>query len=127
MLKDTAEDVRAWKERWKLFNQWELEQLRATPAETKFQQLVQLYEIGTGNDWLKHSEDGRKTEELLFRKLLAGQPNDLEDARGIMDSQASLDLTYLRRRIREFSDFLVLPELSSHLEHMLVEAGCTDN
>jgi hypothetical protein len=38
----TAEEARAWRERWRLVNEAEIEELRATPVEQKFRQLAVL-------------------------------------------------------------------------------------
>ncbi|MCC2669526.1 MAG: hypothetical protein K0Q72_1997 [Armatimonadetes bacterium] len=65
MSRMTAEEVRAWKDRWKLVNQREIEELRNTPVEKKFRQLVQLHEAGKRNGWLERSdEDLREIERV---------------------------------------------------------------
>jgi hypothetical protein len=41
-------------------------------------------------------------EDLIIHQVFAGRPRDLEDVRGILLKNSKLDLTYLRRWLREF-------------------------
>jgi len=41
-------------------------------------------------------------EDLIIHKIFAGRPRDLEDVRGILLKNKELDLTYLRRWLKEF-------------------------
>jgi len=43
-------------------------------------------------------------EDLIIHKLVAGRPRDLEDVRGVLARQLSLDEKYLQRWLLSFSD-----------------------
>ena len=45
-------------------------------------------------------------EDLLIRKLFAGRPRDLEDAKGILRKNPRLDISYVRKQLGEFSEVL---------------------
>lgn len=50
-------------------------------------------------------------EDTIVHKVIAGRPRDLEDVRGILVKNPGLDLTYVRRWLKEFSEALSEPFL----------------
>ncbi len=50
-------------------------------------------------------------EDLIVMKAVAHRPKDLEDIRGIVESQAKLDVGYIQRYVQEFGRALDMPEL----------------
>jgi hypothetical protein len=50
-------------------------------------------------------------EDLIVMKAIAHRPKDLEDIRGIVESQPRLDVAYIRKHVQEFGEALDMPEL----------------
>lgn len=50
-------------------------------------------------------------EDLIVMKAIAHRPKDLEDIRGIVESQRNLDMTYIRKHLQEFGIGLDMPKL----------------
>ncbi len=48
-------------------------------------------------------------EDLIIYKLVAGRPRDLEDARGVLAKNPTLDLAYLRHWLKQFEGVLEKP------------------
>jgi hypothetical protein len=49
-------------------------------------------------------------EDLIVMKAVAHRPKDLEDIRGIVESQAHLDTAYIRKHVQDFGHALDMPE-----------------
>jgi hypothetical protein len=66
-------------------------------------------------------------EDLIVMKAIAHRPKDLEDIRGIVESQLRLDGEYIRKHVQEFGEALDMPELwrdvSPLLKKQLVRKG----
>lgn len=60
-------------------------------------------------------------EDLIVMKAVAHRPKDLEDIRGIVESQARLDLAYIRKRVQDFGHALDMPELWDDIKPLLKE------
>jgi predicted nucleotidyltransferase len=63
-------------------------------------------------------------EDLIIHKIFAGRPRDLEDVRGILLKNKELDLTYLRRWLKEF-DRTVGEAFSDRFEEVYKNIGRT--
>jgi len=50
-------------------------------------------------------------EDLIVMKAVAHRPKDLEDIRGIVASQARLDISYIQKHVQSFGRALDMPEL----------------
>ena len=50
-------------------------------------------------------------EEILIMKAVAHRPRDMADIESILDAHPKLDLSRVRRWVREFSAALETPEL----------------
>ncbi len=48
-------------------------------------------------------------EDLIVHKVLAGRPRDLEDVRNVLLKQRVLDVSYIRRWLKEFEETLPEP------------------
>jgi hypothetical protein len=66
-------------------------------------------------------------EDLIVMKAIAHRPKDLEDIRGIVESQPHLDVAHIRTHVQEFGEALDMPELwkdvSSLLKKPVVRKG----
>lgn len=66
-------------------------------------------------------------EDLIVIKAIAHRPKDLEDIRGIVESQPRLDVEYIRKHVQEFGLGLDMPNLwkdvSSLLKKQVVRKG----
>ncbi len=51
-------------------------------------------------------------EDVVIHKIVAGRPRDLEDVRGILLKNPSIDATYIRRWLEDFSTSLGEPVLA---------------
>jgi hypothetical protein len=60
-------------------------------------------------------------EDLIIMKAVAHRPKDLEDIRGIVESQARLDIVYIRKHVQEFGHALDMPELWSDINQLLTK------
>ncbi len=61
-------------------------------------------------------------EDLILHKLFAGRPRDIEDVRGVLARKGkTLDRTYLRRWIKEFSTLEGKQQLAGQLNQLLDE------
>ena len=49
-------EAQAWMRRWRLVNEAEIDELRATPIETKFRQLAAMMAMAEGLDWQASTE-----------------------------------------------------------------------
>lgn len=58
-------------------------------------------------------------EDLIVMKAIAHRPKDLEDIRGIVESQPSLDMTYIRKHVQDFGDALDMPALWKDISLLL--------
>lgn len=52
-----------------------------------------------------------RPEDLIVMKAVAHRPKDLEDIRGIVASQARLDISYIQKHVQGFGRALDMPEL----------------
>jgi hypothetical protein len=52
-------------------------------------------------------------------KAIAHRPKDLEDIRGIVESQPHLDVGHIRKHVQEFGGALDMPELWSDVHPLL--------
>lgn len=57
-------------------------------------------------------------EDLIVMKAVAHRSKDLEDIRGIVESQAKLDVGYIQRSVQEFGRALDMPELWTDISGM---------
>jgi hypothetical protein len=56
-------------------------------------------------------------EDLIIHKAVAGRPQDLMDIAGVVYRQGErLDVTYIRRWLREFATLLEMPEITERFE-----------
>lgn len=56
-------------------------------------------------------------EDLIVHKAVAGRPQDLTDIEGIIMRQGNkLDVNYIRKWLKDFSDLLEMPELFERFE-----------
>jgi hypothetical protein len=56
-------------------------------------------------------------EDLIIHKAVAGRPQDVRDIEGIVYRQRdALDVSYIRRWLRDFADVLANPEIPQHFE-----------
>lgn len=58
-------------------------------------------------------------EDLIVMKAIAHRPKDLEDIRGIVESQPRLDVEYIRKHVQEFGEALDMPELWGDVSPLL--------
>lgn len=58
-------------------------------------------------------------EDLIIMKAIANRPRDLFDIESIIDANDSIDLSFVRRWVSEFSMVLDRPEILSDLEAVL--------
>lgn len=58
-------------------------------------------------------------EDLIVMKAIAHRPKDLEDIRGIVESQPRLDVEYIRRHVQEFGEALAISELWENVSPLL--------
>ncbi len=56
-------------------------------------------------------------EDLIIHKAVAGRPQDIVDIEGVVLRQSKrLDVAYIRRWLREFSDLLANPDVLERFE-----------
>jgi hypothetical protein len=56
-------------------------------------------------------------EDLIIHKAVAGRPQDLHDIQSVVYRQgAKLDVTYIRRWLKEFGDILDNPDITERFE-----------
>jgi hypothetical protein len=60
-------------------------------------------------------------DDLVIMKAVAHRPRDLGDIVGILEVHPGLDLSRVRRWVRDFADALGMPELSIDLERLLTK------
>jgi predicted nucleotidyltransferase len=58
-------------------------------------------------------------EDLIIMKAVAHRPQDLGDIESVLDAHPKLDIRRVRRRVREFSKVLEMPEILNDLETIL--------
>lgn len=58
-------------------------------------------------------------EDLIIMKAVAHRPKDIEDIRGIVESQARLDVSYIQRHVQDFGHALDMPELWNDISQLL--------
>ena len=58
-------------------------------------------------------------EDMIIMKVIARRTQDLEDIRGIVDTNESLDRDYIRSAVPEFAIDLGVPEIATDLEGLL--------
>lgn len=58
-------------------------------------------------------------ENLIIMKAIAHRPQDMADIKGLIDANPKLDLRRVRRRVREFSRALDMPDILIDLEKIL--------
>ena len=58
-------------------------------------------------------------EDLIIMKAVAHRPKDIEDIRGILESQARLDVSYIQQYVQEFGNALDMPELWDDISQLL--------
>ncbi len=58
-------------------------------------------------------------EDLIVMKAIAHRPKDLEDIRGIVESQPKLDIAYIQRHVQELGHALDMPELWKDISSLL--------
>jgi hypothetical protein len=80
-----ADEVRAWKKRWELVNAREIEELRQTPMEVKFQQLASPMAMARELGWVDHSPqevaEVRERWIRLRKAYLDSLPKDRKKAK----------------------------------------------
>lgn len=57
-------------------------------------------------------------EDLIVMKAVAHRPKDLEDIRGIVESQSRLDTAYIQKHVKDFGLALDMPELWSDISQL---------
>lgn len=65
----TKAEARAWMERWKRVNDFEREELRATPIDTKFRQLAAMMRMARALGWDAESQDDVSRVRALWVRL----------------------------------------------------------
>ena len=64
----TKEEARAWRERWRLVNEFEREELRTTPTEVKVRQFLSVMRLGRAMGWLDQpTDDDREVDDRWAR------------------------------------------------------------
>jgi len=64
----TKEEARAWKEGWRLVNEFEREELRTTPMAVKVRQFLAVMRLGRAMGWLDQpADDDREVDERWAR------------------------------------------------------------
>ena len=58
-------------------------------------------------------------EDLIIMKAIAHRPKDLEDIRGVVDAQATLDLKHIELWVKAFGELLETPDLWKQIEEIL--------
>ncbi len=58
-------------------------------------------------------------EDVIVMKAVAHRPKDLEDIRGIAESQPKLDLSYIRKHVQEFAQALDMPQLWEDIRRLI--------
>lgn len=58
-------------------------------------------------------------EDLIVMKAVAGRARDLADIESVLDTQPAIDLAWIRRWARDFSEALDSPEVLDDLEALL--------
>jgi len=58
-------------------------------------------------------------EDLIVMKSIAHRPKDLEDIRGIADTQSHLDRAYIQKHLQDFGNALDMPELWNDISQLL--------
>lgn len=58
-------------------------------------------------------------EDLIVMKAIAHRPKNLEDIRGIIESQPRLNVEYIRKHVQEFGEALDMPELWNDIRLLL--------
>jgi len=69
MNEQTAAEIRAWKKRWELVNQREIEELRAMSPEVKLRQLDALMRSVDQMGWREELEQGVEEVRERWNKL----------------------------------------------------------
>jgi hypothetical protein len=65
----TKEDARAWKERWRLVNEFEIHETRTTPLLTKYRQFLELLHWGRALGWTEKLGEGEEEVRQRWRRL----------------------------------------------------------
>ena len=65
----TKEEARQFKERWRLVNEFTIEEARRTPASVKLQQLELMYEAGRTLGWTEALKEGEDEVRERWRRL----------------------------------------------------------
>lgn len=81
-----------------------------SPYERQAMERVRRVRIGAADVCFASLED------VIIHKIIAGRPRDLEDVRAMLLKNPSVDLTYTRRWLREFSEALSEPFLDRFSE-----------
>jgi hypothetical protein len=76
-----------------------------SPYERQALERVRTVEMG------KTSVRFASVEDVIVHKVIAGRPRDLEDVRSILIKNPGVDLAYVRRWLKEFSEALAEPFL----------------
>jgi hypothetical protein len=60
-------------------------------------------------------------EDLIIMKAVAHRPKDIEDIRGIVESQARLNVAYIRKHVQRFGNALDMSELWNDISQLLTK------
>ncbi len=58
-------------------------------------------------------------EDVVIHKIVAGRPRDIEDVRGILLKMPDIDIAYIRRWLKNFSDTLGENEIRKRFESII--------
>jgi hypothetical protein len=58
-------------------------------------------------------------EDVVIHKIVAGRPRDIEDVRGILLKMPDIDIAYIRRWLKDFSDMLREKEIKKRFESII--------
>ncbi|HEX6095160.1 MAG TPA: nucleotidyl transferase AbiEii/AbiGii toxin family protein [Thermoanaerobaculia bacterium] len=89
--------------------------LGALPFEEEIVERSELLDAGAVRVRVASAED------LVIMKAVAGRPRDIADIGTLIDATPDLDITRIRRWIREFSSVLEMPEIHENLEKLLAK------
>ena len=65
--------VQAWKQRWEIVNQFEIEELRRTPPEIKYQQFLTLLAWAKEYEWTEELAKGEAEVRARWVRLKKAQ------------------------------------------------------
>lgn len=138
----TKAKARAFKKRWEDVNAVERERWRRTPLSRKLQELTALAAWGRYFGWSKSPPDRERgpgemepapegipfeeesilptLEDLIIMKAVAHRSQDIADTEALLAAKPKLNLTRIRKWLKEFSVALDMPEILNDFEDSLI-------